>query len=196
MWDTCTLLWYLDRNPDPPNISLHTKAFNDICRKHTAEMIQEAKSKQILIVVSAMALAEMAMPDGSRPKKDQEQVISDFLKNSWIYRIAITERVAKRARTLRRDMPKVILFNEDMVQVATAAEYNLDEFVTCDGEWADPVRRNRRQKKGILKYDDLIPLADGTRKLRIWSPVERHEARERRLREEERKESPLYIPPA
>jgi predicted nucleic acid-binding protein len=181
VWDTCTLIWCLDNAPTPRGTSPDEEKYRTAMREATRSMIGQATSGQIRIVVPTMAIAETATPDTSAGPKyaTQTLIIENFLRHPYITRVALDSRIAHSARRLRIEHAGLDLFNEDLIQVATAIEYNCQEFLTTDGDKHDSLKTQRRKKKGLLKYDGAFALADGVGKLQIWTPLERHIERER-----------------
>lgn len=181
-WDTNILLECIDRAPYEES-SAEVLDYRKRMREAVLEMLSEAQSKQIKIVISAMAIAEAAHADRSVSPEYEKQtrLVEDFLRHEWFARVPVDIAVAHRARRIRlAGGPEFKMTNEDLVQVSTAAEYSIPEFITSDGDWADPVKKARREKKGLLKFTDTIELADKSGRLKIWTPLERREDKQKR----------------
>src|SRR5687768_9036806 len=95
MWDTCTLVWCLDHSSDPPGLDDCERDYRQATREAARDMVNEATSGQIRIAISTMAIAETSCPDNTKSKAEQDQIIRDFIKHSWIVRISLGIREAE-----------------------------------------------------------------------------------------------------
>lgn len=182
--DSSVIMWAIDHSPDP-KVSPDELAKRRARRAASRQVITKAHSNQIVLVVSAMALIEVANPDPTKGKSDQEALIRGFLDNSYIDMHAIDHTIAETARHLRRDHA-VDLWGEDMAHVATAVRFDVPYLLTTDGLGCDKSKAKRLAKKPVLAYDKRIPLRSGKGLLRIMSPedyIDDRSAREGRYQD-------------
>lgn len=126
-------------------------------------LIKEAESDGLMIVVSALALAEAFRVDG-QPATDDLQIIESFFDRPYIYPESATTHIGKIARDLRRDYG---IDGIDAMHVATAIGTGCEFFLTNDGE-------ARKKKTPLLPLDGKIPI-DGSRFLRVMTPKQYQE---------------------
>lgn len=98
----------------------------DACRK----VLEAADEGKILLITSALTLAEVLYLRGGRPiPKARKDVVVDFFKNEYIHVRNVTRHIAEQARELVWDhgiRPK------DAVHVATAQEARISLMNTFD----------------------------------------------------------------
>jgi predicted nucleic acid-binding protein len=115
-WDSDCFLGWLQAEPDK----------EASCR----EVLEAAQDGHILIVTSALTIAEVLALKGAAPiPAENRQVVEDFFRNDYIVVRNITRRVAEKARSYVWDhgvRPK------DALHVATAIDAGLDLFNSFD----------------------------------------------------------------
>ena len=98
----------------------------DACR----EVLEAADDGKILLVTSALTLAEVLYLKGARPiSKARKDIVVDFFKNDYIAVRNVTRHVAEVARELVWDQG---IRPKDAVHVATALEARLSLMNTFD----------------------------------------------------------------
>lgn len=98
----------------------------DACR----EVLEAADEGKILLVTSALTLAEVLYLRGRRPiAKARKDIVVDFFKNDYIAVRNVTRHVAELARELVWDQG---IKPKDAVHVATALEARLSLMNTFD----------------------------------------------------------------
>lgn len=117
-WDSDCFLGHLLSEPDK--------------EKQCAAVLEEAKNGNVLIVTSALTVAEVLNLRGKLPlpKAERDKVVA-FFKNPFIHVRNVTRRVAESARDMVWDhgiKPK------DAIHVATALDAGLLMFNTFDVE--------------------------------------------------------------
>lgn len=113
VWCTCTIIDYLAG-----------KAWAEPCKR----VVERAAAGAIEIVVSTLAEAEVVKLDGHL-HADAEAMIDEFFNRSYIVRVGIDPLVARRARSIVRDLGLKPL---DSVHVATAVEQEIPILETYD----------------------------------------------------------------
>jgi len=100
----------------------------DLCRS----VIRRAEAGEILLVTSALTLAEVLNLKGQPPLPHNiRQLVTDFFKNDYIHVRNVTRRVAESARELVWDAK---IDPKDAIHVATALEARLPLLNTFDGK--------------------------------------------------------------
>jgi len=131
-WDSDCFLGWLNQEPDK----------EDLC----GHVLTEADEGKILLVTSALTLAEVLKIDSSRRIDiDQEQQVINFFKNEYIAVRNVTRHIAESARELvwhKGIDPK------DAIHVATAIDAGLEYFNTFD--------KNLLRKNGLIGDPPLI----------------------------------------
>lgn len=106
-------------------------------------VLQAAEAGRILIVTSALTLAEVLYVKGHKPMPpEKRQIVSGFFKQPYISVQNVTRKIAELARDLYWDSG---VRPQDAIHVATALTYRLPELNTfdrkllsLDGKLGDP----------------------------------------------------------
>ncbi len=114
-WDSCVFIHCIQQTPQHIRILRNITAY--------------AEAGKITIVTSALTLAEVVKCDTTLPKSEQEQLISEFFKNSYIAVRQVDRRVSDMARGIVRDHG---LKPPDAIHIATACITNVSEFNTYE----------------------------------------------------------------
>lgn len=125
------------------------------------EMLQQAENGNLKIVVSGLAAVETYKLDG-KSSKEAEKLIENFLRRSYVDYDALSSRVSRKAREIRRDWEHEKLDLLDTVHIATAVIRKCEALVTTDG-----IKKGRSKGK-LLLFDGKI----GSPPLRIITPSE------------------------
>lgn len=112
-WCSCTIIDYLKGAPNASDCEA---------------ILAQAKSGRFEILVSILALAEVAKIDGLGDE-DAEERIQEFFDRPYVVRAAVDLVIAQRARLLIRQYG---LSGVDAVHVATAVEKGAAIFETFD----------------------------------------------------------------
>ncbi len=143
LWDSCTIIGYL--------------AGSSEVAETCSQIIEQAERGELSIVVSAMAMIEVAYLEGM-DDQDSERKIREFFGRGYIIPVAVDVRVASVARNLVREHrtePKIK--PSDAAHLATAIQLGIPVIETTD--------------QGLLRFDgfgEVIirrPLYEGARRL-------------------------------
>lgn len=140
-WDSCVFIDRIQRTPD---------RIGDL-----EEITNAAEAKKVLIVTSAMAIAEVCkLRDSTDPIGQQAESIRAYFDNDFIAIYQVTQHIAEKAAEFVRSGK---LKPPDAIHVATAIHANVFEMHTFDGV---------DKPKGLLKCNGHF----GTPALRIVVP--------------------------
>jgi predicted nucleic acid-binding protein len=92
------------------------------------DIIRQCERRQLEIVVSALAMAEVAKLDS--PAEEAERRIKEFFSRDYLIAIPVDQRVAEMARSLVQQHSG--LHGPDAVHVATALVYGVPVVETFD----------------------------------------------------------------
>ncbi len=119
LWDSCTIIGYLAGSP----------AVGETC----SQIIEQAERGELAIVVSAMAMIEVAYLEGM-DDQESERKIREFFGRDYIIPVAVDVRVASDTRGLVRKYrsgPKRIK-PPDATHLATAILLDIPVIETTD----------------------------------------------------------------
>ncbi len=123
-WDSCVYIDCIQRTPGRHDV--------------LDEIVAEAKNNKIVLVASALVLAEVSKLEGLNVEvAEQTRQIRAFFENDFISMRNVTRRVAEDAADFGRQYS---IKPADAVHVATALHYKCVSFQTYDGK---PKRRGR-----------------------------------------------------
>jgi predicted nucleic acid-binding protein len=142
VWCSCTIIDYLKGAPKAADCKL---------------ILAEADAGRIEILVSIMALVEVAKVDGLTDE-DAEERIQEFFDRPYVIRVAVDLGIARRARALIREFS---LSGVDAVHVATALEKGASIFETFD----EPLIKKIVNGGGIAGLTVRPATYEGPRKL-------------------------------
>jgi hypothetical protein len=151
-WDATVTIDFLNRTPEPIDLYPSLRA-----------IVEDAKAKNVELVVSTLAYAETYRLDGCDPV-EQRRRIDAFFDSSFLRIYAFEMYVAQKASEIRRIHK---MRSVDGAHIATAVIADCDYFLTDDGN-------AQRTTRNLLNYNELIDVGDGAnqRKLKIWTPAQ------------------------
>lgn len=133
-WDSCVIIDYIQK----------TDGRYDILR----EIVDQARSGEVVLVVSALACAEVYKIDKDKPlSADDERKIKDFFENEYVSVRNVTRFIGMHAAKIAREHG---LPPPDAIHVATALKYKCSVLHTYDGCGV------RKKRKHLLKHDREI----------------------------------------
>jgi predicted nucleic acid-binding protein len=111
--------------------------------EHIQRLLERAEAGEVRLLVSTITISEVLKgPKANDPPMSErkQHTFEEFLENPYITLVSVDPAVARRARDIRRDHPK--LRTPDAVQIATAliarAEvlytYDEDDLLPLDGD--------------------------------------------------------------
>lgn len=112
------------------------------------DIIRQAERGQIEIVVSTLAMAEVAKI--SDPDQGDEGRIREFFGRDYIIAIPVDQRVATRARSLVQKYPA--LHGADAVHFATAIMHSVPVLETFDGALLNLSRREGQPRRIEIRH--------------------------------------------
>lgn len=137
----------------------------DLCRV----TLERAEANRVLIVASALVLAEVLWLRGSPPiPKDRAEIVQKFFRRSYIRMFNLTRSLAEAAQVLVWDHK---IRPKDAIHVATALAANVDALETFDedlirktGTVGTPslvIRRPQPPRQGRLDFERPAQGRDG-----------------------------------
>lgn len=146
-WDSCVYIDFLQQDPDR----------YDTLR----EIIQEAKDGTVVLVASAMVLAEVTkLTDSPKPIEDQAAIIQEFFEHKFIQPRNVDRGIAEKAADLCRTHG---LKPPDAIHVITALRCGCECLQTYDGKARGGAHKSGKK---LLSFDGKI----GSPPLRIEEP--------------------------
>jgi predicted nucleic acid-binding protein len=128
-------------------------------------IVDQARRREIEIVVSLWAMAEVVRIEGT-PDDESEAIIAAFFEEPFVVRAAFDLAVAERARDLVRRYRG--LKPKDAVHVATALQNQISILETFDNDLITLL--NNKEGNPALRVRH--PLYEGTRPLPLEQPSE------------------------
>lgn len=118
--------------------------------EHVQRLLETAEAGDLHILVSTLVISEVTKgPMASDPpmSEEDEQTFERYLESPFVSLVSVDPAVARRARDIRREHPK--LRTPDAVMVATAIVARAETLSGTDAGWSSR-RRRRPARSGRL----------------------------------------------
>ncbi len=137
-WDSCVYIDYIQRE------ATH---YPELC-----QIMSEAQSGQVVLVASALVIAEVVkLKQSTEPLTKQAVLIRDAFENDYIEVVSVTRDIAAEASQICRDFR---IKPPDAIHLVTALRRGCRCFQTYDGEKKNP--NAKKDKVYLLDLDGKI----------------------------------------